>query len=60
MREAVAYLNNIQAVTEIRRAVLLKMYVLHQGPETLAFRFTAADFAGFETSDATVSLPWDK
>jgi hypoxanthine phosphoribosyltransferase len=60
MREAAAYLTGTQTVSEIRRAVLLQMKVLHMGPEAKAFRYTAADFAGFSTSDANVVLPWDK
>jgi hypoxanthine phosphoribosyltransferase len=60
MREAVSFLTSLQAVTDIRRAVMLQMHVPHQGPEAQAFRLSAADFAGFTTKDSTVTLPWDR
>lgn len=60
MREATNYLRLKNADTQVRRAVLLQMTVPHTGPESVTFRATQCDFAGFVTSDATVVLPWDK
>jgi hypoxanthine phosphoribosyltransferase len=59
MREAVTYLNAKHPGVEIRRAVVLQMQVQHQGPETVAFRATRSEFAGFLTANGNVALPWD-
>lgn len=60
MREAVQYIRSHHPKVEIRRAVLLQMDVPHTGPELVTFKATPCDFQGFSTSNARVSLPWDR
>ena len=60
MREAVRYIRSHYPQVEIRRAVLLQMDVPHAGPELVTFKAPPCDFQGFSTSNARVSLPWDR
>jgi hypothetical protein len=60
MREAADYLSKTGQVTGLRRAVILQMYVSHQGPESHTFRFPDCEFVGFNTRDGNVLMPWDR
>jgi hypoxanthine phosphoribosyltransferase len=59
MREATAYLAQNYPDVGLRRSVLLKMVVPHQGPEREMFQTVPIEKAAFETHDASVALPWD-